>query len=105
MHNEFRLTSRSTVEEILTRTPPSTIRKLYNLPEYGSTIEFLTMLAMTSGRLLKGGTPDVNGAARHVLQDWNHQKIPYFSEPPEVHPSLIPSVGKFYLSSLLKVDI
>lgn len=23
--------------------------------------------------------------------DWNHQKIPYFSIPPTVHPSLVPS--------------
>lgn len=23
--------------------------------------------------------------------DWNHQKIPYFSVPPAIHPSLIPS--------------
>ncbi|KAG6903438.1 hypothetical protein C0995_005461 [Termitomyces sp. Mi166 len=80
------------VEEILGRTPPPTIQKIYNLPEWTSTLEFLTMLAMTSGRLLKGGTPDVNSAARHVLQDWNNQKIPYYSEPPTIHPSLIPSV-------------
>lgn len=69
------------------------------------------MMALSSGRLLKvsrmlileissfisyrkGGTPDILGAARHVLQDWNHQKIPYYSEPPTVHPSQIPSVRK-----------
>ena len=23
--------------------------------------------------------------------DWNHQKIPYYSVPPTIHPSLIPS--------------
>ncbi|KAK7687184.1 hypothetical protein QCA50_009688 [Cerrena zonata] len=88
------------VEEILGRVDPETIQKLYKLPlspdgqpqtDFGTTLEFLTMLAMTSGRLLKGGTPDILGAARHVLNDWNHQKIPYHSNPPVVHPSLIPS--------------
>ncbi|KAJ2932150.1 hypothetical protein H1R20_g4942, partial [Candolleomyces eurysporus] len=79
------------VEEILVRTPRETLQKIYNLPEFGSTLEFLTMLALSSGRLLKGGTPDLNAAARFVLQDWNQQKIPYFSTPPEIHPSLIPS--------------
>lgn len=79
------------VEEILLRTGRESIRKIYNLPEYSNTVEFLTMLALNSGRLLKGGTPDVTAAARHVLTDWNHQKIPYFSIPPAVHPSLIPS--------------
>ncbi|KAF8915993.1 hypothetical protein CPB85DRAFT_1374751 [Mucidula mucida] len=79
------------VQEILTRTPRETITKLYGLPEFTSTLEFLTMLALKSGRLLKGGTPDLLSAARHVLMDWNHQKIPYFSVPPVVHPSSIPS--------------
>ncbi|KAJ7783065.1 P-loop containing nucleoside triphosphate hydrolase protein [Mycena metata] len=72
-------------------TPPATIQKLYNLPEFKSTIEFLTMAALNSGRLLKGGTPDLTSTARHILTDWNHQKIPYFSEPPAIHPSQIPS--------------
>ncbi|THU97867.1 hypothetical protein K435DRAFT_753462 [Dendrothele bispora CBS 962.96] len=79
------------VEEIFHRTSKETLQKIYNLPEFSSTLEFLTMLAMTSGRLLKGGTPDILSAARQVLTDWNHQKIPYFSEPPAIHPSLIPS--------------
>jgi nuclear GTP-binding protein len=79
------------VEEILARTEHETLQKLYNLPQFSSTLEFLTMLALNSGRLLKGGTPDLLSAARHVLMDWNHQKIPYFSVPPTVHPSSMPS--------------
>ncbi|TCD70345.1 hypothetical protein EIP91_003696 [Steccherinum ochraceum] len=86
------------VEEILARVPSETILKLYNLPQteagqtpFGTTLEFLTMLALTSGKLLKGGTPDILGCARHVMNDWNHQKIPYYSEPPTIHPSSIPT--------------
>ncbi|KAG1878992.1 P-loop containing nucleoside triphosphate hydrolase protein [Suillus subluteus] len=79
------------VEEILVRTEHETLQKLYNLPRFSSTLEFLTMLALNSGRLLKGGTPDLLSAARHVLMDWNHQKIPYFSVPPTIHPSSMPS--------------
>ena len=41
------------VEEILVRTPPATLQKIYNIPEFGSTLEFLTMLALSGGRLLK----------------------------------------------------
>jgi hypothetical protein len=41
------------VEEITVRTPPATLQKIYNLPEFGSTLEFLTMLALSGGRLLK----------------------------------------------------
>ncbi|KJA18946.1 hypothetical protein HYPSUDRAFT_56903 [Hypholoma sublateritium FD-334 SS-4] len=79
------------VEEIIGRTAPETLQKIYNLPEFTSTLEFLTMVALSNGRLLKGGTPDLNSAARQVLSDWNQQKIPYFSSPPTIHPSLIPS--------------
>lgn len=42
---------------------------------------------------IQGGTPDLNSAARQVLTDWNQQKIPYFSTPPTIHPSMIPSTG------------
>ncbi|KAH9850486.1 P-loop containing nucleoside triphosphate hydrolase protein [Lenzites betulinus] len=80
-----------TVEEILNRTDAAVIKKLYNVEEFSSPLEFLAMIALTTGRLLKGGTPDVLAAARQILSDWNHQKIPYFSAPPTVHPSLVPS--------------
>ena len=30
-------------------------------------------------------------AARHVLIDWNHQKMPFFSERPTLHAAHIPS--------------
>jgi len=39
----------------------------------------------------QGGVPGLLATARQVLNDWNQQKIPYFSEPPVTHPSLIPS--------------
>ncbi|KAJ4478163.1 P-loop containing nucleoside triphosphate hydrolase protein [Lentinula aciculospora] len=79
------------VEEILIRTEKETMRRIYSLPDYNATLEFLTMLALSSGRLLKGGTPDITSAARQVITDWNHQKIPYYSTPPTIHPSSIPS--------------
>ncbi|PCH34588.1 nucleoside triphosphate hydrolase protein [Wolfiporia cocos MD-104 SS10] len=79
------------VEEIVARTDHEALQKLYKLPTIETTLQFLTMLALTTGRLLKGGTPDLIAAARTVLTDWNHQKIRYFSEPPAIHPSLIPS--------------
>ena len=88
----------SLVEEILARTQTERLMKIYDLPTFSSTIEFLTMLVLSTGRPLKvrlifsppklkkkskislqGGTPDILSAARHVLIDWNYQKIPFFS--------------------------
>ncbi|KAI0315678.1 P-loop containing nucleoside triphosphate hydrolase protein [Amylostereum chailletii] len=81
----------SVVEQILARTEKEKIMKIYNLPDFTSALEFLTMLALNTGRLLKGGTPDILAASRVVLADWNHQKIPFFTVPPTIHPSLVPS--------------
>jgi nuclear GTP-binding protein len=73
------------LEEILARTHSQTLRDINNL-------QFLTMLALTTGRL-NGGTPDILTSAGHVLIDWNHQKIPYYSKPPAIHRSSVPSTA------------
>ncbi|KAF8264403.1 P-loop containing nucleoside triphosphate hydrolase protein [Lactarius quietus] len=79
------------VEEILARTQLDKLMKIYDLPTFSTTLEFLTMLALSTGRLLRGGTPDILASARQVLIDWNHHKIPFFSYPPTLHASHIPS--------------
>lgn len=45
------------MEEILSRTDPAMIKKLYNIEGFISPLEFLTMLALTTGRLLKVRSP------------------------------------------------
>ncbi|KAI9438934.1 P-loop containing nucleoside triphosphate hydrolase protein [Lactarius indigo] len=84
-------TSPPKVEEILVRTQVEKLMKIYNLPSFNTALEFLTMLALSTGRLLRGGTPDILAAARQVLVDWNHHKIPFFSEPPALHAAHVPS--------------
>lgn len=43
---------------------------------------FLRAVAVAHGRLRKGGIPDCESAARHVLNEWNAGKIKYWHEPP-----------------------
>ena len=43
----------STVEQILLKTDHAKLSEVYKLPQFSSTLEFLGMLAMTNGRLLK----------------------------------------------------
>jgi nuclear GTP-binding protein len=43
----------SVVEEILARTQTERLMKIYDLPLFSSTLEFLTMLSLSTGRLLK----------------------------------------------------
>jgi len=50
----------------------------YCLPEFSDVGDFLALLAKRRGMLRKGGRPDVNKAAKLVLQDWNMSVAPGF---------------------------
>ncbi len=75
------------ITELLTRVKPLYLARTYGLtiPEVGSWAadDFLDTLARAKGRLLKGGEPDIEGAAKIVLGDWVRGRIPYFVAPPE----------------------
>mmetsp|Transcript_121299 Transcript_121299/g.238336 ORF Transcript_121299/g.238336 Transcript_121299/m.238336 type:complete len:552 (-) Transcript_121299:29-1684(-) len=72
------------VDALLKRCNPKSLMMTYNIPAFpqGDTMTFLAMVAKSYGRVLKGGIPDKIGAARAVLKDWNHGKIPYYTVPP-----------------------
>lgn len=74
------------IEAVLRRTQTKHIERTYELKEAdygGDPMEFLSILARKSGRLLKGGEPDVDGVAKMVLNDFLRGKIPWFSAPPK----------------------
>lgn len=75
------------IPELLIRIKPHYLARTYGLtvPEAGSWAadDFLDTLARTKGRLLKGGEPDIEGAAKILLSDWVRGRIPYFVAPPE----------------------
>jgi nuclear GTP-binding protein len=56
----------------------------YNIPTFRDVNEFLLHLARQRGKLKHGGIPDIDSAAKIVLQDWNSGKIPYYTIPPAV---------------------
>jgi nuclear GTP-binding protein len=41
-------------------------------------------LSRKTGRLLKGGEPDVNSVAKVILNDFQRGKLPYFVKPPNM---------------------
>nr|XP_018264610.1 nuclear GTP-binding protein [Kwoniella dejecticola CBS 10117]OBR86768.1 nuclear GTP-binding protein [Kwoniella dejecticola CBS 10117] len=81
----------SPVEVILTKVDPAQLQKLYNIPPYEGVRDFLIKIALTRGRLGKGGIPDIESSAVQILRDWNSGKISYFTVPPAVHFSSAPS--------------
>jgi nuclear GTP-binding protein len=43
--------------------------------------DFLTKIALMSGRLLKGGEPDLSTVAKMVLNDFQRGKLPFYTLP------------------------
>jgi nuclear GTP-binding protein len=71
------------IDAVLRRVQPRHLQRTYDLKDYeNDAIKFLELLCRKSGRLLKGGEADVDGAAKMVLNDWIRGKIPWFSPPP-----------------------
>ena len=87
-----------TASLIYDRIMPLNMSRIYAVPEpdpkqEAKAVDFLVKLALSSGRLLKTGVPDIESMARSIIRDWNTHKIPFFSEPPNVHASSLPGSG------------
>jgi nuclear GTP-binding protein len=72
------------VQALLNKCSAESLMMTYAIPAFarGDVMMFLAMIAKKNGKVLKGGIPDKESAARLVLRDWNSGKIPYFTRPP-----------------------
>lgn len=68
---------------ILQRVPAKHLVHLYRITPFSGAEDMLAQIAHARGKLLRGGLPNVQTAARIVLQDWNDGRIAYFTRPPE----------------------
>jgi nuclear GTP-binding protein len=73
------------VAPILDRVKKEYITKQYGVQDWeaGNHMDFLTQYAQRTGKLVKGGEPDINCVAVQVINDWQRGKIPYFVPPPK----------------------
>lgn len=69
------------IPAVLTRVKKQYMAKTYKIADWTDSEDFLTKLAKRTGKLLKGGEPDMNAVARMVLNDWQRGKLPFFSVP------------------------
>ncbi|KAK3797445.1 hypothetical protein RRG08_011696 [Elysia crispata] len=90
------------VEAILMRCQKMQMMIHYNLTDFSDTLSFLNLLARRMGKLRKGGVPDINQAARALLQDWNSGKITYYTAPPEEKSESAHHVGAKIVSNWSK---
>ncbi|KAI8824045.1 P-loop containing nucleoside triphosphate hydrolase protein [Fimicolochytrium jonesii] len=73
----------SPVEVIVGRCDAGQLMKIYGVGAFGDTRDFLVQVARVRGKLRKGGIPDIESAARSILQDWNSGRIPFYTIPPQ----------------------
>ncbi|KAL7980595.1 hypothetical protein Chor_001749 [Crotalus horridus] len=79
------------IATVLDRAKPEYIRKTYKIESWENAEDFLKKLAFQTGKLLKGGEPDLHTASRMVLNDWQRGRIPFFVKPPNVEQDSPPT--------------
>jgi len=67
---------------VLERVKREYLVNTYNIETWEDHLDFLAQFSKKTGKLLKGGEPDLNTAAKMILNDWQRGKIPYFVCPP-----------------------
>ncbi|CAI5523224.1 unnamed protein product [Closterium sp. Naga37s-1] len=71
------------IPDVLARVKPAYLTRAYGIDKWEDATDFLSQMAKRTGKLLKGGEPDVQTAAKMVLHDWQRGKIPFFTPPPD----------------------
>ncbi|KAJ3150880.1 GTPase required for pre-60S ribosomal subunit nuclear export and maturation [Geranomyces variabilis] len=71
------------IPAILERVRPEYMRRTYGVRSWDDSVDFLSQVARTSGKLLKGGEADISTVAKMILNDWLRGKIPYYAMPPD----------------------
>lgn len=70
------------VQTVLEIVKKKDIISTYGVSEWSDPIDFLERLAKLRGKLVSGGKPDTEAAARMVLYDWQRGRLPWFNAPP-----------------------
>lgn len=69
------------IPTVLERVKEDYIRKTYKIENWEDSKDFLEKMAHRTGKLFKGGEPDITIVSRMVLNDWQRGKIPFFVAP------------------------
>ncbi|GFS74378.1 nucleolar GTP-binding protein 2 [Nephila pilipes] len=70
------------IPELMNRVKKEYLSKTYHVEDWEDPIDFLKQYARRSGKLLKGGEPDISTVSKMILNDFQRGKIPYFVKPP-----------------------
>ncbi|CAK9308919.1 unnamed protein product [Citrullus colocynthis] len=72
------------IGEVLKRVKKEHLERAYRIKNWEDDNDFLVRLCKLTGKLLRGGEPDLTTAAKMVLHDWQRGRLPFFVPPPRV---------------------
>ncbi|KAJ4839665.1 Nuclear/nucleolar GTPase 2 [Turnera subulata] len=72
------------IGEVLKRVKKEHLQRAYKINDWDDDNDFLVQLCKSTGKLLKGGEPDLMTAAKMILHDWQRGRIPFFVPPPRL---------------------
>nr|AER26534.1 GTP-binding family protein [Carica papaya] len=70
------------IGEVLNRVKKEHLERAYKIKDWVDENDFLVQLCKLTGKLMRGGEPDLMTAAKMVLHDWQRGRIPFFVPPP-----------------------
>jgi nuclear GTP-binding protein len=74
----------SYIQAILDRVQTKHITDIFGVHSWIDSEDFITQVAMRTGKLVKGGEPDINNVCKSIILDWQRGNIPYFTKSPAV---------------------
>uniref|UniRef100_A0A1B6LD70 Nucleolar GTP-binding protein 2 n=1 Tax=Graphocephala atropunctata TaxID=36148 RepID=A0A1B6LD70_9HEMI len=69
------------IDAVLAKVQRQYIVRTYGIPDWTDSEDFLTKLAMKTGKLLKRAEPNIPTVAKMVINDWQRGKLPYYTPP------------------------
>ncbi|TSV54867.1 Guanine nucleotide-binding protein-like 3 [Bagarius yarrelli] len=82
LHEDKEENSLDAVKSLLKHCEQQHIMLRYNVPNYRTSLEFLTFYAKKRGLMQKGALPNTEQAAVLFLNDWAGAKLSYYSKAP-----------------------
>jgi nuclear GTP-binding protein len=72
----------------LRKTERKHIYDVYGVRDWVDYEDFIKQVAERTGKLLKGGEPDINNVSKTIIMDWQRGNIPYFERPPKTEEEI-----------------
>ncbi|KAJ1885254.1 GTPase required for pre-60S ribosomal subunit nuclear export and maturation, partial [Kickxella alabastrina] len=96
IRTESLLTPEDFIPDILKRVRKEYVQRQYNIDKWDDATDFLSELARITGKLNKGGEPDLHVVSKMVINDWLRGRLPHYRAPPEFSKPLVGYVKRKY---------